>query len=94
MLKLPTTNPIRHGPQRSFLQPALNDCKYVFIRVDHVRTPLKPSYEVVDQQDKYFIVKVSQSDAKISIDRLKADYIFSTETAPMEHLLLLTKAVP
>ena len=36
---LPTTNPIRHGTQRSFVQAILNECIYV----DHIRRPVRGS---------------------------------------------------
>lgn len=83
MQDLPLTKPQRHGIQQHFIHPALKDCKFVFVRVDRVRSPLEPSYEgpyeVLSKNEKYFAVKMNQRESKISIDRLKSAYIYNDE---------------
>ncbi|XP_036336092.1 uncharacterized protein LOC118746344 [Rhagoletis pomonella] len=81
MSKLPMTKASRHDEAQTYIQPALKDCKFVFVRIDRVRQPLEPHYEgpyaVLSKQEKYFVIKVRQREVKISIDRLKAAFIFN-----------------
>ncbi|XP_046811096.1 uncharacterized protein LOC124420836 [Lucilia cuprina] len=92
LLDLPVTKPQRHGVKQHFIQPALKDCKYVFVRLDRVRAPLEPSYEgpfeVLSRNEKHFVVKMNQRESKISIDRLKATFIYNDvpdSTATSQH---------
>ncbi|XP_037931190.1 uncharacterized protein LOC119666001 [Teleopsis dalmanni] len=80
ILSLPSTNPQRHGNYQQFIPPLLGKCKFVFVRIDRVRTPLpiyEGSFEVINKYEKCFILKIHQREVKISIDRLKAAYLFN-----------------
>lgn len=54
---------------------SLNDCNYVFVRVDKVKTGLTPPYEgpyeVIRRFRKYFVLNIKDKNISISIDRLK-----------------------
>lgn len=70
-----------HNNHKIFIQKELTDCSHVFVRDDTVRAPLKPPYdgpfEVISKNDKSFILNIKNKHKSISIDRLKAAYIFN-----------------
>ena len=64
------------GSARSSQVPAvLTSCPAVFVRVDAVKRPLTPPYvgpfEVLERQEKTFIVKKAGKPWTVSVDRLK-----------------------
>mgnify|MGYP004574948059 CR=1 FL=1 len=80
MQKLRPATTSRHDKAQTFLQPDLKDCKFVFVRLDRVRSPLEPPYigpfEVLKKGDKFFKILLNGKRSNISIDRLKAAFIF------------------
>lgn len=73
MRQNPATN---HDTQRkTYLQPGLDTCKYVFVRVDHVRPPLTPPFDgpfkVIQRKTATFIVDVNGKQEEITKERLK-----------------------
>ena len=83
-----TMRPVRprHPTNRhSHVEEELFQCNHVFIRFDGVRTPLQRPYHgpyfVLDRNDKYFTLDIKGKPDTVSIDRLKAARILSTETS-------------
>ena len=75
--------PTRHTTTQTFAPKHLNDCEFVFIRKDSVKTPLTPSYQgpykVIDRADKYFTVQKGHKTDTVSVDRLKPAFIDRTD---------------
>ncbi|CAH8543108.1 unnamed protein product [Schistosoma haematobium] len=67
--------PPREYNNRVHLDKHLETCKFVFVRVDAVKTPLTPPYEgpykVIKRTHKYFIINKNGNHETISIDRIK-----------------------
>lgn len=74
---------IHHDKKRMFVPKDLKTTKYVFVRVDTVKRPLQHPYEgpfeVLKRSDKYMELSVNGKKQTISIDRLKAAYLFNDE---------------
>jgi len=77
---------IRHGLPATQLPGGLSQAKFVFIRRDTVKKPLRPPYdgpfEVLAKSEKTFKLRVGTREEVISIDRLKPAYV--TESGPVE----------
>lgn len=73
-----------HAKQKVFVHPGLKTCQQVFIRDDLVRPSLSPPYKgpykIIQRFPKYFLVEVNNSVIKVSIDRLKAAFIATTQS--------------
>lgn len=69
----------RHSKERVFMNPRLNDCSHVFVRIDAVKRPLQQPYEgpyeVVKRSDKYFEILVFGKKQVVSVDRVKPAFI-------------------
>ncbi|CAH8491861.1 unnamed protein product [Schistosoma rodhaini] len=67
--------PPRQHSNRVQLNKNLETCKFVFVRVDAVKKPLKPPYEVpykvIKRTPKHFIIIRKGNKETISIDRIK-----------------------
>ena len=75
---IPTT--AHGGDNITFHVPsALNQAKFVFVRIDARRTPLQTPYdgpfEVIERTPKYFTLQLGDMKDKISIGRLKPAYL-------------------
>lgn len=74
--------PTRHTTKQLFTPKHLDDCDFIFIRKDSVKTPLTPSYQgpyrVIDRAEKYFTVQKGHKKDTVSIDRLKPAFMDST----------------
>lgn len=72
-----------HGYHQTNLPQNLKSAKYVYIRVDSHRGPLqKPytgPYAVIAPGEKHFLIDVGGKSERISIDRLKAAVVDSTQ---------------
>ena len=64
---------------RSFLDPALDTCTHVFVKVDAKKGPLYPHYEgpfiIVEKRTKYFVLLMNGRVNSVSIDRLKIAHL-------------------
>ena len=69
---------VRHGLPTPRTPVSLQSCKFVFIRHDAVRPPLRPPYdgpfEVIEKADKTFKVRIGTRTEVITVDRLKPAY--------------------
>lgn len=76
-----------HSKQDVFIHPELAKCKFVFVRVDAVKPPLKAPYEgpfeVLDRTKKYFKLKWKGKATNISLDRLKPAFLVEEEEVPV-----------
>ena len=76
----------RHGNTRSSTLPALISAKFVFIRHDAHRGPLRPPYDgpykVISRNDKYFMIKIGNREESVSIDRLKPAFTDPNDENP------------
>lgn len=83
MAKLRPVQTSNHDTRGSFfVQKELKDCGYVFVKVGAAKNlcpPYEGPYEVIRHGEKYFVVKVKGRNEKISIDRLKAAWLDSTD---------------
>lgn len=66
-----------HNTQRqTYLQPNINTCKYVFVRVDRVKQPLTCPYDgpflVIGRKPATFILEINGKHEEVTIERLKA----------------------
>ena len=70
--------PKLHGKRNSFIPPALNESKYVFIRNDAHKNPLQCPYSgpfrVLHHNDKFFVIDYGGKPEHVSVDRLKPAY--------------------
>ncbi|CAH8530229.1 unnamed protein product [Schistosoma curassoni] len=75
--------PPREYNNRAHLDKHLETCKFVFVRVDAVKKPLKQPYEgpykVIKRTQKYFIISRDGKKQTISIDRIKPAFYESTQ---------------
>ena len=69
----------------SFIHQHLNSTKFVFVRLDGVKTSLQPPYDrpfkVIDRDDNYFTIEIRGKQDTVSIDRLKPAYMEAELTA-------------
>lgn len=67
--------------QNIFIHPELSKCKFVFIRHDAHKSPLKSPYlgpfEVLKRNEKYYKIDVNGKHQNISIDRIKPAFILN-----------------
>lgn len=77
--KLKPVDPAHHAKPTVFLNPELNKCSHVFVRIDAVKKPLVQPYEgpfpVVKRYEKYMDVRMNGKVQRISIDRLKPAFV-------------------
>ncbi|CAH8665383.1 unnamed protein product [Schistosoma margrebowiei] len=75
--------PPREHNNRVQLDKNLETCKFVFVRVDTVKKPLKQPYKgpykVIKRTQKYFIVNRDGNKQTISIDRIKPAFCEATQ---------------
>ena len=61
-----------------YIDPELNNCKYVFIRNMHKQNKMVPNYlgpyKVLERHDKYFTVQLDKKQDTIAMHRLKPAY--------------------
>ena len=66
---------LHHGSRPSRVDPALRNASHVFLRVDAVRRPLVPPYlgpfDVLERNDKTFVILQNGKPTTVTIDRLK-----------------------
>ena len=81
--QLSARNVDHHGKQKVFLQPALFDTKFVFVRTDAVKKSLQQPYEgpylVIQRHDKFFDLLISGKQQRVSIDRVKPAFVLNDE---------------
>ena len=67
--------------QKTYVDPKLSRCKFVFIRNDATRSPLQPTYDgpykVLQRTPKYFKVLRNSREYTVSVDRLKSANLLS-----------------
>ena len=77
-----TYTPPRLPKQNSYVDPHLQECTHVFVRVDRHKPPLRHPYEgpfrVHKRKNKYFHINRNGRYDKVSVDRLKAAYLPTT----------------
>ena len=77
----------RHGDKQIALPSALRTAQFVFVRVDGHKTPLaKPytgPYQVLQRDDKHFLLQIGTRQDRVSVDRLKPAHIDSVEPLPV-----------
>lgn len=88
MSELRTAKPSWHSTEKPYIEPELQECKFVFVRTDRTRLPFEPPFEgpfeVEQRFKKYFVLKKGLRKEKVSIDRLKPARVFSNETTKSE----------
>ena len=79
MAHVRATATAKHRKLRSQIPRALDNCSYVFIRVDRHRSPLQcpfeGPYKVLQRSSKFFKVDLGTRTENISIDRLKPAFL-------------------
>lgn len=74
--------PTRSATKAIYVPNSLDNCEYVFVRVDRVKTGLQSPYEgpylVIKKCRKFFIIDQKGKQVKISVDRLKSAKLDST----------------
>lgn len=74
----------RNSTKPIFLPKRLEDCDFVFVRVDKIRTGLSPPYEgpfkVIRRSRKHFVVEIKGKNHTISINRIKPAYGIVSES--------------
>lgn len=84
MRALRPTATAHHSKSRMFILKDLNTCSHVFVRSDHVKTPLEPPYtgpyEVIERMsDRVYKININGVLKTISIERLKPAFISKTD---------------
>lgn len=83
MAKLRPTPMSNHSKHQPYIQKELAACSHVFVRVGAIKPPLTPPYEgpyrVLRRKKKVFVIDIKGRKQPISIDRLKAAHILTTE---------------
>ncbi|XP_037959063.1 uncharacterized protein LOC119688458 [Teleopsis dalmanni] len=83
LAQLKTINGSRHGHHPVYVPNDLLTSKFVFVRVDRVRAPLEQPYEgpfqVLQRDEKYFVINRRGSRCTVSLDRLKPAYLTNDE---------------
>ncbi|BHF66791.1 hypothetical protein SprV_0200981300 [Sparganum proliferum] len=86
--------PPRAPTSKSYIDPNLLTCSFVFVRVDSVRRPLQQPYDgpfrVLSSTDKHFTIDRGGRTDVVSVDRLKAAYTEPLSTSPTEQSPLVT----
>jgi hypothetical protein len=100
-------NPIaasNHGNYKAYVNPSLNTCTHIFLRIDKIRPPLTPPYSgphlVKSRTDKNFLIELNGKNTTVSIDRVKPAYqwtdidtlLHSGEPSNLEQTLNTTPA--
>lgn len=79
MSELKPTVTAHHNKENVFIQKSLQTSSHVFVRNDTVRSSLQPPYdgpyEVLQRNEKYYLIKFNNRTANISIDRLKSAFL-------------------
>nr|VZI00650.1 unnamed protein product [Spirometra erinaceieuropaei] len=95
--------PPRPSTSKSYVDPNLLTCSFVFVRIDSVRLPLQQPYDgqfrVLSRKDKHFTIDRGGRTDVVSIDRLKAAYTeplptSQTEQPPLGTLPLTISQTP
>ncbi|KAK3890941.1 hypothetical protein Pcinc_005108 [Petrolisthes cinctipes] len=80
--KVGTLSPVptsRHGQPITYVPPNLQDCQYVFLRRDSLRSSLQKPYEgpfkVLQSNPTTFIIDMGGRDEIVSVDRLKPAHL-------------------
>ena len=88
MASLRPIAPVRRGPVDPGQVPAaLRTVPHVFLRVDAVKRPLTPPYDgpfrVLDRAAKTFVILKNNRHVKVSIDRLKPEFLLKDLPVPV-----------
>lgn len=71
----PSPTALHRGSKAQFVHNQLYTCKFVFVRVDGYRAPLRTPYEgpfqILERHDKFFVLDLGTRTDTVSIDRLK-----------------------
>lgn len=80
--KVGTLSPVptsRHGQPTTYIPPNLQDCQYVFLRRDSIRSSLQKPYEgpfkVLQSNPTTFIIDMGGRPETVSVDRLKPAHL-------------------
>ena len=80
----------------SYIPHQLQNCEFVFIRIDHHRPPLTPRYDgpfrVKQRKDRSFLIQRSNRVEWVSIDRLKPAFV--EDTPPPISPLVIQPSLP
>lgn len=75
-----------HAKPSTFVYKELSTCRHVFLRDDTVRGALQPPYygphQVVSRDEKTISVLLHNKTVKVSFDRVKPAYIFTSDSSP------------
>lgn len=86
MSRLRPTAASRHAKPATFVFKELSTCTHVFLRDDTVRGALQPPYsgphQVVSRDEKTISVLLHNKTVKVSLDRVKPAYIFTSDSLP------------
>ncbi|KFD48091.1 hypothetical protein M513_11034 [Trichuris suis] len=88
--------PDHHAKVQVFIPKDLSRCSHVFVRHDAIRRPLTPPYDgphaVLDRQDKFYTIRINDTQKTVSIDRLKPAFIehdIGSPTSPQNQMVTL-----
>ncbi|XP_026471497.1 uncharacterized protein LOC113375765 [Ctenocephalides felis] len=75
-----------HNKANMFVLKDMNTCTHVFVRSDHIRKPLEPTYsgpyKIIERiSDKVYKISMDGTDKNISVDRLKPAYTVKTDNS-------------
>ncbi|KZC05854.1 hypothetical protein WN55_06851 [Dufourea novaeangliae] len=73
----------RHGARKPFIFKELWSSPHVFLRRYAIRGPSQPPYdgpfEVVERDDKSFVIRIKDRKVRVSIDRLKPAFVIADD---------------
>jgi cleavage and polyadenylation specificity factor subunit 1 len=86
MAQLKPIDTSHHTPDKVFVQKDLKTCSHVFLRDDTVKAPLKAPYDgpfqVLERNDKNFIIDINGKRTTVTIDRIKASFTEAPASSP------------
>lgn len=71
-----------HGQTKFYVNPSLNTCSHVFLRVDTVKPPLCQPYtgphKILKRSNKNLTIQLNGRESTVSMDRVKPAYLIPT----------------
>ena len=81
MRKLNPVATTSHGDSKVYVNPSLQTCTHIFLRIDRVRPPLSSPYsgphQVLSRNSKTFVIDLNGKHSTVSIDRVKPAFKFN-----------------